>query len=148
VPNVRSNVEATAAPEVIGFVRNILNSPAADPSFDYDFESENTIQQSAVGTMKVVDDTEVVVMRGSYSYVGPDGQTYVVDWTADEHGFHPSAAHIPQPVQPNHPEVAAAVRAQLEFAAAEDAARAAASSRSSSNGYLAPEAEALPGYGY
>ena len=53
VPNVRSNVEATAAPEVIGFVRNILNSPAADPSFDYDFESENTIQQSAVGTMKV-----------------------------------------------------------------------------------------------
>ena len=62
---------------------------------------------------QVVDDTEVVVMRGSYSYVGPDGQTYVVDWTADEHGFHPSAAHIPQPVQPNHPEVAAAVRAQV-----------------------------------
>ena len=66
-----------------------------------------------MSAVQVVDDTEVVVMRGSYSYVGPDGQTYVVDWTADEHGFHPSAAHIPQPVQPNHPEVAAAVRAQV-----------------------------------
>ena len=33
-------------------------------------------------------------------------------------GFHPTAAHLPQPVQPNHPEVAAAVKAQLAHAAA------------------------------
>ena len=32
-------------------------------------------------------------------------------------GFHPSAAHLPKPVAPNHPEVAAAVAAQLEAAA-------------------------------
>ena len=32
-------------------------------------------------------------------------------------GFHPTAAHLPQPVEPNHPEVAAAVQAQLAFAA-------------------------------
>ena len=32
-------------------------------------------------------------------------------------GFHPSAAHLPQPVEPNHPEVAAAVAAQLAAAA-------------------------------
>ena len=81
-------------------------------------------------------------MRGSYSYVGPDGQIYQVDWYADETGFHPSAPHLPQSVEPNHPEVAAAVRAQLDFAAAEDRA-AAASSRS--NSYAAPN-DALSGY--
>ena len=83
-----------------------------------------------------------------FSYLlptGADGLTYVVDWYADETGFHPTAPHIPQPVAPNHPEVAAAVRAQLEFAAQEDAAAAAASRSSPS--YLAPEPE-LPGYSY
>ena len=75
--------------------------------------------------MKVIDNSEVMVMRGSYSYVGPDGQTYQVDWYADETGFHPTAAHLPKSVEPDHPEVAAAVRAQLDFAAQEDAAAAA-----------------------
>ena len=32
-------------------------------------------------------------------------------------GFHPSADHLPQSVKPNHPEVAAAVAAQLKYAA-------------------------------
>ena len=87
-------------------------------------------------------------MKGSYDYYGPDGVKYTVDWYADETGkattqkdfvnnkrksrffmnvlthkplllgFHPTAAHLPQPVQPNHPEVAAAVKAQLAHAAA------------------------------
>ena len=48
-------------------------------------------------------------MKGSYSYVGTDGLPYVVDWFADETGFHPSAPHLPQSVLPNHPEVAEAV---------------------------------------
>ena len=69
-----------------------------------------------------------------------------VEWFADETGFHPSAPFLPKSVEPNHPEVAAAVsqvilrisdlsgshrchvntvdlqvRAQLEFAASEEA---------------------------
>merc|ERR1712027_11101 len=123
VPNVAANVRATAKPKQIAIIRNILNPPTADPAFDY---------------------SDVAVMKGSYSYVGADGQVYTVDWYADETGFHPSAPHLPQPVAPNHPEVAAAVRAQLEFAAQEDAAAAAASRTSTS--YLAPEE--LPGYNY
>lgn len=69
-------------------------------------------------------------MKGSYSYVGTDGLPYVVDWYADETGFHPSAPHLPQSVLPDHPEVAEAVAAQLRFAAEEDALAASASSRS------------------
>lgn len=53
-----------------------------------------------------------------------------MDWYADETGFHPTLAHLPkvdcpsshqltrhQPVEPDHPEVAAAVAAQLAAAA-------------------------------
>lgn len=131
-------------PEPIGIVRFNMNSPAERKEFDYSFEAENGHKQEAVGTMRRVDDTDVAVMKGSYEYVGSDGLTYVVEWYADETGFHPTARHLPQPVVPNHPEVAAAVRAQIEFAAQEDAAAAAASR--SSNTYLAPEE--LPGYTY
>ena len=51
--------------------------------------------------------------------------------TLDISGFHPSAEHLPKSVEPNHPEVAAAVAAQLEYAASQHRARRAA-------GYSAP----------
>ncbi len=35
-------------------------------------------------------------MSGSYSYIGADGLPYVVDWYADETGFHPTAPHLPK----------------------------------------------------
>ena len=132
-------VEAREAAPVIGIRSQNFDGPL--PEFRYAFETENDIKQEATGELRNVDGADVVVMRGSYSYIGADGQTYTVDWYADETGYHPSAPHLPQPVQPNHPEVAAAVEAQLRFAAEEEAA-AAASSRSES--YAAPP---LAGYG-
>ena len=38
-------------------------------------------------------------------------------WT----GMHPSGVYFPKAVQPNHPEVAAAVKAQIAFARQQDA---------------------------
>jgi len=102
--------------------------------------------------MKTINDAQVYVMRGSYSFIGTDGQTYKVEWFADETGYHPSAPFLPKSVEPNHPEVAAAVRAQLEFAAQEEAAAAASTNNVV---YAAPEDyddiyatnEELSGYG-
>ncbi len=66
--------------------------------------------------MKQIGDDQVVVMRGSYEYIGADGLTYVVNWEADENGFRADAPHLPQPVAIPFPEVAQAVEAQLRFA--------------------------------
>merc|ERR1711874_782580 len=126
-------VDTRVAAEPIGIRSQNFEGP--NPEFRYSFETENDISQSAEGNMKNVDGVDVVVMKGSYSYVGVDGNTWTVDWYADETGFHPSAPHLPQSVEPIHPEIKAAVEAQLRFAAEEEAA-AAASSRSES--YAAP----------
>ena len=121
------------AAEPIGIRSQSFDGPL--PTFKYAFETENDISQSAEGSMRNVDGVDVVVMKGSYSYVGVDGNTWTVDWYADETGFHPSAPFLPKSVEPIHPEIKAAVEAQLRFAAEEEAA-AAASSRSES--YAAP----------
>ena len=135
-----SVVDTRVAAEPIGIRSQSFDGPNSEHEFSYSFETENDISQSATGTMRNVDGANVVVMEGSYSYVGVDGNTWTVDWYADETGFHPSAPFLPKSVEPIHPEIKAAVEAQLRFAAQEDAA-AAASSRSES--YAAP----LAGYG-
>ena len=84
--------------------------------------------------MKRVGETDVLVMRGRYEYTGDDGERYEVDWYADETGFHPTARHLPQPVEIPFPEQKAAVEAQLRFAAEQ---RARDNAASASNAYSA-----------
>ncbi|XP_059057920.1 endocuticle structural glycoprotein SgAbd-3-like [Achroia grisella] len=36
-------------------------------------------------------------VAGSYSYIGDDGQTYSITYTADENGFRAEGAHLPTP---------------------------------------------------
>lgn len=36
-------------------------------------------------------------MQGSFSFVGDDGITYSITYTADENGFQAQGAHIPTP---------------------------------------------------
>ena len=55
-------------------------------------------------------------MSGSYSYPGPDGVVYSVDWVADENGFQATGDHLPTPVPIPFPEQAAAVAAQIQAA--------------------------------
>ncbi|CAB4060116.1 unnamed protein product [Lepeophtheirus salmonis] len=99
-----------AAP-VVAIISESNNAPA-----------ENGIRQTSSGSTVTIGEESVVVMKGSYEYVGPDGQTYVVDWIADENGFQPSAPHLPKEVPIPFPEIAEAVAAQIAFAAQEDAA--------------------------
>merc|ERR1711892_877262 len=119
----------------IAIVRSDFTGPN-DGNYHYSYEAANGIKQEVTGEMKLVDNSQVYVMRGSYSYPGADGLNYVVDWYADETGYHPSAPHLPKSVEPITDEVREAVRAQLEFAAQEDAAAAASANNVA---YAAPE---------
>lgn len=53
----------------------------------YELDNGQTFSQS--GSLKNVGEDSVVIVSGQYSFVGPDGITYWVDYVADEDGFHP-----------------------------------------------------------
>jgi hypothetical protein len=59
----------------------VYNAPGQNlnnlDSWNYGFEAENGIKQSASGSMKQVGEEEFVVMRGSYQYIGSDGKFFL-----------------------------------------------------------------------
>ena len=63
-----------------------------------------------------IGNNRVIVMTGSYSFTALDGLVYVVDWYADDTGFHPAGLHLPVVPEIPFPEQAAAVDAQINFA--------------------------------
>ncbi|XP_062553473.1 flexible cuticle protein 12-like [Armigeres subalbatus] len=65
--------------------------------YRFEFEtSDGTARQEQAELKNVGTDQEAIVVRGSYSYVGPDGTQYVINYVADENGFQPEGAHIPK----------------------------------------------------
>ncbi|XP_061394862.1 larval cuticle protein 65Ag1-like isoform X2 [Musca vetustissima] len=64
----------------------------------YNFASETSDGSNvqAEGELKNVGtEVEALAVRGSYSFVADDGQTYTVTYVADENGFQPQGAHLP-----------------------------------------------------
>lgn len=53
------------------------------------YELDNGQIFSEAGELKTIGDQQAVVKSGAYSFVGADGITYWVTYTADENGFHP-----------------------------------------------------------
>lgn len=50
---------------------------------------ENGIKAQEQGEQKEINGEKGTVVRGSYSYTGPDGVLYEVTYIADENGFQP-----------------------------------------------------------
>ncbi|XP_066145222.1 pupal cuticle protein 20-like isoform X2 [Euwallacea fornicatus] len=69
------------------------NSGTGDYSFA--FETENQIRQQEVGEQRVIGNEQATNVRGSYSYVTPEGQQISVNYVADENGFRAEGDHLP-----------------------------------------------------
>lgn len=77
-------------------LRNDVENIGVD-GYNYAYETSNGIAaQEQAQLQNPGSENEAIAARGSYSYTGPDGVVYSVSYTADENGFQPSGAHLPQ----------------------------------------------------
>ncbi|KAL7306044.1 hypothetical protein TKK_0001508 [Trichogramma kaykai] len=79
-----------------------------DGNYRYSYETGNGIQVQEQGQSR----GNAEAVSGSYSYTGPDGQVYTINYTADETGFHAQGAHIPTP-PPIPPEIQRGIELSL-----------------------------------
>ncbi|EDV95671.1 larval cuticle protein 65Ag1 [Drosophila grimshawi] len=73
------------------------NSEVGPESYIFSLETSDGTKKEEEGHLKNAgSENEAISVKGSYSFVADDGQTYVVNYTADENGFQPEGAHLPQ----------------------------------------------------
>ncbi|EDV95672.1 larval cuticle protein 65Ag1 [Drosophila grimshawi] len=101
----------TIAIVFVAFLSCSLAAPAADyqqsviehytsdvqpDGYTFDFRTSDGQMHSASGVLKNAGtENESIAVTGSYSFVADDGQTYTVNYIADENGFQPQGAHLP-----------------------------------------------------
>ncbi|XP_043242046.1 larval cuticle protein 65Ag1-like [Amphibalanus amphitrite] len=66
-------------------------------NYEYGYQQDNGQQVQEVGRVQPgpQPDTGSLEQQGSYEFIGDDGNTYRVDYLANEGGFQPQAAHLP-----------------------------------------------------
>ncbi|KAF5298363.1 hypothetical protein FQR65_LT01141 [Abscondita terminalis] len=63
-------------------------------NYEFAYQTSDGISREEKAELKTIGSNKAVVVRGSYSYVGSDGQTYTVNYVADENGFVAYGPHI------------------------------------------------------
>ncbi|ALC43603.1 Lcp65Ag1 [Drosophila busckii] len=64
--------------------------------YSYGLETSDGTSKQEQGELKNVGtENEAIAVKGSFSFVAGDGQTYTVNYIADENGFQPQGAHLP-----------------------------------------------------
>lgn len=58
--------------------------------------SDGTVRQEAGELINPGSENAAIAVRGSVSWVAADGQTYTLNYVADETGYHPEADHLPK----------------------------------------------------
>ncbi|XP_045446549.1 endocuticle structural glycoprotein SgAbd-5-like [Melitaea cinxia] len=63
--------------------------------YDFDFQTSDGVSRKEEAELITVGDHQGIGVKGSYSYFSPDGQQYVVTYTADDKGFRPKVSISP-----------------------------------------------------
>ncbi|KAK4882714.1 hypothetical protein RN001_006033 [Aquatica leii] len=113
-------------------------------SYSYGYDTENHINVQESGQLKNIGtEHEANSVQGSYSYKGPDGKDYTVEYIADENGFQARGAHLPTP--PPIPE-AILKSLQLNAASSSDNDDGQYREAASSKQYIPPQKPAFDRY--
>lgn len=63
----------------------------------HSYETSDGVTREEEAELKNVGaENESIAVRGSVSWVAPDGQTYTLNYIADENGFQPEGDHLPK----------------------------------------------------
>ncbi|XP_053695661.1 endocuticle structural glycoprotein SgAbd-5-like [Sabethes cyaneus] len=94
---VAVSLAASPADERGAVVTKFENDHKGIDGYNVAYETSNGIAGAEQAQLKTFgDDAAAIVVKGSYSYTGADGQVYTVNYVADENGFQPEAAHLPR----------------------------------------------------
>ncbi|XP_023172425.2 larval cuticle protein 65Ag1-like [Drosophila hydei] len=73
-----------------------LESDVRPDGYDLKLETSDGTKREEQGTLtNAGTEDEAISVKGSFSYVGDDGVVYAVNYVADQNGFQPEGAHIP-----------------------------------------------------
>ncbi|XP_017102553.2 larval cuticle protein 65Ag1-like [Drosophila bipectinata] len=73
-----------------------LKSDVGPESYSYGLKTSDGTSKQEEGQLKNAGtEQEGIAVKGSFSFVADDGQTYTVNYIADENGFQPQGAHLP-----------------------------------------------------
>jgi hypothetical protein len=75
----------------------LQNNLQHDGTFNYNYESGDGSKAEQNGQLRYVGENAGEAIQGQFSYEGDDGQTYSIQYTADENGYRPVGAHLPTP---------------------------------------------------
>ncbi|XP_032510818.2 endocuticle structural glycoprotein SgAbd-5-like [Danaus plexippus] len=60
-----------------------------DDGYDFEFKTSDGTSRKEEAGLITVGDRQGIAVKGSYSYLSPDGLEYIVSYTADDKGFKP-----------------------------------------------------------
>ncbi|XP_050445035.1 larval cuticle protein 65Ag1-like, partial [Cataglyphis hispanica] len=74
-----------------------ISSRSTESLYNYNYNTDTGIQAQEHGHLNNVGtDQEAIEVRGSYSYNDNEQNTFQVSYVANENGFQPEGAHLPE----------------------------------------------------
>ncbi|XP_060654875.1 larval cuticle protein 65Ag1-like [Drosophila nasuta] len=70
-------------------------SEVGPESFSHALEQSDGTKIEAAGELKPVGEESAISVRGSFSYLDPEGLAHLVTYVADENGYQPISDDIP-----------------------------------------------------